>query len=161
MDEFHGRASAQVGATPQAVFDLITDIGRLPVWNGAIEAVLEQPPALAEGAEWRIKMHPPRMPSWVSVARVEELDRHRLRFAYESRNADGNPSYLKWAWDVAGSGHAAEVTVTWDAYLKTPDRRFLAGPLRKRQLAREVQRSLTAMAGAVTAVQPGSGGPGA
>ena len=136
MDEFHGRASAQVGATPQAVFDLITDIGRLPVWNGAIEAVLEQPPALAEGAEWRIKMHPPRMPSWVSVARVEELDRHRLRFAYESRNADGNPSYLKWAWAVAGAGQGAEVTVTWDAYLKTPDRRFLAGPLRKRQLAR-------------------------
>jgi hypothetical protein len=48
----------------------------------------------------------------VSVARVEELDRHLFRFAYESRNADGNPSYLKWAWAVADFGHGAEVTVT-------------------------------------------------
>jgi uncharacterized protein YndB with AHSA1/START domain len=155
MDEFHGRASARVGATPQAVFDLITDIERLPVWNTAIEAVLEQPPELAAGAEWRIKMHPPRLPSWVSVARVEEIDRHRFRFAYESRNADGNPSYLKWAWAVAAADRGAKVTVTWDAYLKTFDRRFLAGPMRKRQLVREVQRSLTAMASAVAAAQPG------
>jgi len=155
MDEFHGRASARVDATPRAVFDLITDIGQLPVWNAAIEAVLEQPPALAEGTEWRIRMHPPRTPSWLSVARVEELDRHRLRFAYESRNADGNPSYVKWAWAVGGAERAAEVTVTWDAYLKTLDRKFLAGPLRKRQLAREVQRSLAAMASAVAAAEPG------
>jgi hypothetical protein len=40
--------------------------------------------------------------------------------------------------------------VTWDVYLKTVDRRFFGGPLRKRQLAREVPDSLTAMAGAVT-----------
>ncbi len=155
MDEFHGRASVRVDAAPQAVFDLITDIARLPEWNAAIEAVLERPAALAEGAEWTIKMHPPRLPSWKSVSRVEELDRSQLRFAYETRNADGNPSYLKWAWAVAGAGHGAEVTVTWDGYLKTADRRFLAGPMRKRHLAREVPRSLAAMADAVAAAQPG------
>jgi uncharacterized protein YndB with AHSA1/START domain len=47
MDEIHGRASLQVDATPQVVFDLITDVGRLPEWNVAIETVLERPPALA------------------------------------------------------------------------------------------------------------------
>ncbi len=155
MDEFHGRASVQVDVAPQAVFDLITDIARLPDWNAAIEAVLERPAALAEGAEWTIKMHPPRLPSWKSISRVEELDRSQLRFAYETRNADGNPSYVKWAWEVAAAGHGAEVTVTWDGYLKTFDRRVLAGPMRKRQLAREVPRSLTAMASAVMAAQPG------
>jgi hypothetical protein len=39
----------------------------------------------------------------------------------------------------------------WDCYLKTLDRRILAGPLRKRQLAREVENSLGAIAPAVNA----------
>jgi uncharacterized protein YndB with AHSA1/START domain len=91
MDEFQGRASVRVDATPQAVFDLITDVDRLPDWNTAIERVLERPPELTTGAEWTIKMHPPRLPSWTSISRVEELDRRHLRFAYETRNGDGNP----------------------------------------------------------------------
>ena len=154
MDEIHGRASLQVDATPQAVFDLITDVDRLPEWNVAIETVLERPPELVEGVEWTIKMHPPRTPPWTSISRVEELDRGRLRFAYETRNGDGNPSYTKWAWEITRAGGGAEVTVTWDVYLKTVDRRFFGGPLRKRQLAREVPNSLTAMAGALVAAGP-------
>ena len=39
MKEFHGQASARVDAEPQAVFDLITDVGLLSEWNAAIEAV--------------------------------------------------------------------------------------------------------------------------
>lgn len=149
MDEIHGRASMRVAAPPQAVFDLITDVGRLPEWNAAIEAVVARPPALAEGAEWTVKMHPPRTPSWGSISRVEELDPDRGRFAYQTRNADGNPSYTRWAWDITRGGGGADVTVTWDVFLKTVDRRFFAGPIRKRQLAREVPRSLTALASAL------------
>ncbi|MBO0808574.1 MAG: SRPBCC family protein [Actinobacteria bacterium] len=149
MDEFHGQASVRVGTTPAEAFGVLTDDARLPEWNAAIEAVVGLPPALAEGAEWTIKMHPPRMPSWLSVSRVTELDRDRFRFAHRSRNADGNPSYVNWAWHVDGAGSGAEVTVTWDCYLKTVGRRFLAGPLRKGQLAREVPRSLAALASAV------------
>jgi hypothetical protein len=52
------------------------------------------------------------MPSWQSISRVEELDRRRCRFAYETRNADGNPSYVKWAWEVVGAGTGAKITVT-------------------------------------------------
>ena len=100
--------------------------------------------------QWTVNMHPPHVPSCGSVSRVEELDRHHLRFAYETRNADGNPSYTKWAWTVVGAGDGAEITVSWDVYLKTFDRRVLAGPLRKRQLHREVQNSLTAIANAFT-----------
>jgi uncharacterized protein YndB with AHSA1/START domain len=151
MDEFHGHASARVDATPQAVFDFITDVNRLPEWNVAIESVVEQPPALAEGAEWTVKMHPPRTPSWGSISRVEELDRDRYRFAYRTRNADGNPSYTRWAWEIADGGDGADVTVTWDVYLKTFDRKVFGGPLRKRQLAREVPRSLATLASAVIA----------
>jgi uncharacterized protein YndB with AHSA1/START domain len=151
MDEFHGLASVRVDAAPQAVFDFITDVDRLPEWNDAIESVVERPDGLAEGVEWMVKMHPPHVPSWRSISRVEELDRGRGRFAYETRNADGNPSYTKWAWEVTDGGDGTKVTVTWAVYLKTFDRRFLAGPMRKRMLAREVPHSLTAMAGAITA----------
>ena len=55
---------------------------------------------------------------------------------YETRNADGNPSYVKWAWEVVGAGTGAKITVTWDCYLKMFDRRVLGGPLQKRQAAR-------------------------
>jgi uncharacterized protein YndB with AHSA1/START domain len=154
MDEIHGRASRRVDATPQAVFDLITDVGRLPEWNVAIERVLERPPALTEGAEWTVKMHPPRTPSWTSISRLEELDGGRFRFAYETRNGDGNPSYTEWAWEVTGAASGAQVTVRWDVYLKTVDRKFFGGPIRKRQLAREVPNSLAAMAEAVMATEP-------
>jgi uncharacterized protein YndB with AHSA1/START domain len=154
MKEFQGRARERASATPQAVFDLITDIVRLPEWNAAIEAVVERPPALAEGAEWTVKMHPPRMPSWQSVSRLEQLDRQRLRLAYTTRNADGNPSYTTWTWEVVPVGDAAEVTVTWHVHLKTLDRKVFGGPMRKRQLAREVPKSLTAMVSAVAASAP-------
>src|SRR6478752_2161 len=153
MKEFHGRASARVAAAPQRVFDFLTDVDRLPEWNAAIEAVVERPPALAQGVEWTVKMHPPRLPSWKSISRVEELDRERLRFAYETRNADGNPSYVNWAWEVVDSNGGAGVTVTWDCFLETLDRKLLAGPLRRRQLAREVPTSLTALVNAVTTTE--------
>jgi uncharacterized protein YndB with AHSA1/START domain len=151
MDEFQGTASARVDATRQAVFDFVTDVDRLPEWNAAIEAVTDQPAALVEGAEWRVTMHPQGLPRWVSIAKVEELDRNRFRFGYQTRNADGNPSYSHWVWELAESGGGTEITVTWHVHLKTADRKYLAGPIRKRQLAREVPKSLNALATAVHA----------
>ena len=153
MKEFHGRASTRVDTTSQAVFDFITDIDRLPEWNVAIEAVVERPSALAEGLEWTVTMHPPHMPSWKSVSRVDELARDNHRFAYETRNADGNPSYTKWAWEIVSADAGTEIAVTWDCYLETFDRRVLAGPLRKRQLRREVSNSLAAIANTVNATE--------
>jgi uncharacterized protein YndB with AHSA1/START domain len=151
MQEFHGQASTSVDAPPTEVFDLITDVDRLPEWNAAIQAVVDKPPALVPGAEWTVTIKPAGIPSWGSISRVEEIDGQRGRFAYETRNADGNPSYVKWSWKVTATGTETEVTVTWDCFLKTFDRRILAGPVRKHQLAREVHRSLAAITGAVQA----------
>jgi uncharacterized protein YndB with AHSA1/START domain len=150
MKEIHGRASGCVDATPQAVFDFITDVDRLPEWNTAIETVLERPAALVEGAQWTVRMHPPHVPSWGSISRVEELDPRHLRFAYETRNTDGNPSFTKWAWTLVGESSSTEISVSWDVYLKTLDRRLLAGPIRKRQLQHEVSGSLAALAKALS-----------
>jgi uncharacterized protein YndB with AHSA1/START domain len=150
MKEFEGRAEVHIAAEPQSVFDLITDVDKLPSWNKAIEAVSERPPALTAGAEWVVVMHPPRMPRWKSRSRVEEVDRAGLRFAYRTRNEDGNPSYVDWRWEVAGGRGGSEVTVTWDVHLETIDRRLLAGPIRRRQLAREVPASLQEFARVLT-----------
>jgi hypothetical protein len=67
------------------------------------------------------------------------------------RHADSHPSYVKWTWQIAGHGGGAEITVTWDCYLRSLDRRVFGGPVRQRQLAREVPASLTALARALSA----------
>ena len=149
MNEIHGTASTEVAAAPEAVFAFLTDLDRLPAWNDAIEQLVNRPERLEAGSEWQVKMHPPRMPSWGSVSTVTEHDPMSRRFSYRTCNADGNPSWTEWTWSVEPSGAGAVVAVSWDAYLKTADRRLLAGPLRKRQLAREVPKSLSALKAAL------------
>jgi uncharacterized protein YndB with AHSA1/START domain len=146
MKEFHGQASMTVEAAPGQVFELVTDLDRLPEWNKAIAELIDRPEVVTVGTEWTVKMKPPRMPSWGSISHVTELDPDQLRFAYETRNADGNPSSVTWRWQVEPADERARVTVSWDCYLRTADRKLLAGPMRKRQLAREVPGSLAAMA---------------
>jgi uncharacterized protein YndB with AHSA1/START domain len=149
MDEIHGRKNGRVEASPESVFGVITDIDRLSEWNVAIETVIERPTELTVGAEWTVKMHPSRFMSWKSRSSVEEIDPEAHRFSYRTVNADGNPSYAVWRWEVTPTDSAAQVTVSWDVYLKTLDRRLLAGPIRRRQLEREVSASLLAIDGAI------------
>ncbi len=145
MQEIHGTASGRVDAAPGAVFGLITDIDRLPEWNAAIERVVERPSEPAIGSEWVVKMHPARGMSWNSRSSVQEIDAEALRFAYRTVNADGNPSYALWKWEIVVADSGANVTVSWDVYLKTLDRKLLAGPIRQRQLRKEVAASLVAL----------------
>ena len=145
MQEIHGTAAGSVDAAPDAVFRLITDIGRLPEWNRAIECVVEPAPDLIQGTEWLVKMHPSRGMTWQSRSRVEEIDNDGRRFRYRTWNADGNPSYADWKWEVVPLDSRAQVNVRWDVYLKTLDRKWLAGPIRQRQLRKEVAESLRAL----------------
>jgi Polyketide cyclase / dehydrase and lipid transport len=145
MQEIHGTALGTVNAAPDATFQLITDIVRLPEWNRAIEHVVEPATDLTKGAEWVVKMHPSRGMSWQSRSRVEEIDKDARRFNYRTWNADGNPSYADWKWEVVPLDSVTQVSVSWDVYLKTLDRRLLAGPIRQRQLHREVAESLRAL----------------
>jgi uncharacterized protein YndB with AHSA1/START domain len=146
VQEIHGTATHSIAGEPDVVFRLLTDVGRLPDWNRAIACVVEPAAELVPGAEWVVKMHPNRGVSWLSRSRVEEIDADGRRFRYRTWNADGNPSYSDWTWEVSASD--SHVTVTWDVYLKTLDRRLLAGPIRQRQLRKEVAASLTALDGA-------------
>ncbi len=145
MQEIHGTARCRVDAPADAVFSVITNIDRLPEWNDAIESIVERPLELTVGAEWTVAMHPNHMPSWQSRSCVEVIDRDAHRFAYRTVNADGNPSYAIWHWEVVPVDSAAIVTVRWDVFLKTIDRKVLAGPIRKRQLSKEVAGSLRAI----------------
>jgi hypothetical protein len=149
MKEIHGIATDVVGASPDAVFRVITDLDRLPDWNRAIECVVEPATGREPGTEWIVKMHPSRGMQWLSRSRIDEIDDSLRRFRYRTWNADGNPSYSDWTWEVAEADGAATVTVTWDISLETLDRRVLAGPIRQRQLRKEVAASLMALDRAV------------
>jgi uncharacterized protein YndB with AHSA1/START domain len=145
MQRFTGTATARIDADPDVVFELLTDLDRLPEWNTAIEEVAERPAVLEPGARWIVVMHPPRLPRWRSRSTVLDLDRAHRRFTHRTMNDDGNPSFLVWTWEVDPAGRGSEVRVTWEAHLLTPVRRFLAGRIRRPQLAREVPISLAAL----------------
>jgi hypothetical protein len=90
-------------------------------------------------------MHPSRLMSWKSVSTLSELDCEARRFSYRTVNADGNPYYALWAWEVTRTDDKAQVSLRWDVFLETLDRRLLAGPIRQRQLRRAVADSLSAL----------------
>ncbi len=54
------------------------------------------------------------------------------------------------AMGVRSGGRGADVTVTWECYLEAFDRKFFGGPLRKRQSAQEVPKSLAALSKALS-----------
>ena len=145
MHEIHGHAGTVIEREPRALFAAITDIERLPEWNAAIEKVIECPERLVDGASWTVGMHPTRGMRWKSVSTLQELDPGCLRFSYRTVNADGNPSYTMWLWELTPQTDGTSVSVRWDVHLKTLDRRLLAGPIRKRQLRKEVAVSLAAL----------------
>jgi uncharacterized protein YndB with AHSA1/START domain len=145
MREFHNHADAVIAADSRVIFETITDIDRLPEWNGAIPRVIDRPSALTTGASWTVEMHPSRPLRWKSVSTLQELDAEGLRFSYRTVNADGNPSYSLWSWKLLPTQEGVRVALGWDVYLETLDRRLLAGPFRRRQLRKEVAASLTAL----------------
>ena len=149
MREIHDRAEAVIERDPGALFAAITDIDRLPEWNRAIEMVIERPDRLAVGANWTVGMHPTRGVRWKSVSTLQDLDPAGFRMSYRTVNADGNPSYSFWHWELTPQLGGTNVSVGWDVYLKTLDRRLLAGPIRKRQLRKEVAASLRALGACV------------
>jgi uncharacterized protein YndB with AHSA1/START domain len=146
MREFHGTATAFVDATPESVFDLITDIDRLPDWNSAIESVVATPAELAKDSEWVVVIKPAGLPRWHSRSTVLDINRRGLRFAYRSQSDDGNASYIEWMWHITAVDGGAQVDVAWDAHPMTFWRRVLLAPfIRRPQLSKEVPASLDAL----------------
>lgn len=138
--------SRTVGVTADDVFATITDLARLPEWNAAITAVVQQPDRLEVAAEWTVEMHALGQ-TWHSRSVVEALDPVGRCFAYRSVTDDGNPSYALWTWVVADHPDGALVTVASELHPLTFWRRVLLVRVRSRQLAHtEVTRSLAALA---------------
>ena len=142
VTEFHGSCSIDLAAPAHVVFDLLTDVARLPEWNAHVERVLEPPAApLAEGVEWVILMHALGR-RWPSRSRVSVLDPGALRFEHTSRSDDGNPSFALWSWQVTARPNGCELAVMWAGQPKTFWRRALLARVRAPALRREVQSSL-------------------
>jgi hypothetical protein len=140
-----GRASAVSSSTPDALFRVVTDIERLPTWNRAMTAVIDQPAILEAGAEWVVEFHALGQ-TWHSRATLDELDATARRFTYRAGTDDGNPSVARWTWDVTDDPAGSRVTVSWSLHPATFWRRMLLVRVRNRQLARtEVPASLAAL----------------
>ena len=148
MTTFQGSVTEQVEADPDELFELITDIGRLPEWNEHIHHVVETPESeLVDGSQWVVQMRA-NGARWKSRAHLEDLDPAGRRFAYVSRTDDDNPSRAHWSWQLTPAGTGTEVTVRWELRPRTFFRQHLAAPLRHRQLKNEVRISLGAAAAA-------------
>lgn len=145
LDRFQATSvSRHIATPPDIVFELITDPGRLPQWNGRIRQVLERPATLEVGSQWVVEMNVmgTRFPSRSTVL---ELDRARGRFAHRSKRDDANPSHTVWTWEVASEGTGSRVTLAWDLRGLTLGRRLLAIPIRSRQIPTEAATSLAAL----------------
>lgn len=140
-------ATVVVAAPPEAVFDVVTDVARLPEWNRAITEVIEVPERLETGSQWRVRMHALGQ-SWVSKSQLETLDRTSGRFAYRSQSDDGNPSYADWAWRVEPHRTGAKITVTVDLNPMTFWRKHLLVRIRRPALRKEMSESLAAVGAA-------------
>lgn len=144
------RASAIIPANADEVFGAVIDIAGLPRWNRAMTTVVEQTRPFEVGAEWVVEFRVLGQ-TWRSRSTVETLDTPGRRFVYRSGSDDGNPSYARWAWDVAADGAGSRVTVTWSLHPATFWRRVLLARVRGRQLGRsEVPESLAALAGVLS-----------
>jgi uncharacterized protein YndB with AHSA1/START domain len=141
--------TATVAAPAEAVFDLVTNIDRLPEWNANMTAVVEWPANVAAGAEWAVEFAAFGQ-KWRSRSRVEKVDCGGRVFAYRSATDDSNPSYTRWRWQVEEDGLGSRVMVSWDLNPATFWRKVLLARVRHRQLRRaDVPASLEALAGAV------------
>ena len=144
--DFSFTASTVAAASPGEVFDLLTDIDRLPAWNLEIPKVVESPAEMRVGAEWVVTIRAMKT-RWNSRSRALEVDRQRGRFAYRSQSDDGNPSFADWRWqldpDPASGGTRVGVEV--DVHPRTFLRRRVLSELRRSGLRKAVDQSLAAL----------------
>ncbi len=143
---FRGEVSRIIDAATTQVFDVLTDLERLPEWNDCIQRVVECPVAVEEGADWLVVMNVPLLPRWKSRSTVIHVDRTNFRFVYRSTREARNPSYIDWFWEAYDRGGRTEVTVRWHGYPLTVFGRRVGAPMRRRQLRHEVATSLEALA---------------
>lgn len=144
-------AEAVLGASPDAVFQTLTDVDRLPAWNDAIVKVVEPLAALESGAEWVVEVRALGQ-SWNSRSRITAVDAAQRRFGYRSCTDDGNPSYALWTWTIDPHPDGGHVTVTMELHPITFWRRVLLARIRARQVGRtELPSSLRALEAAARA----------
>jgi uncharacterized protein YndB with AHSA1/START domain len=141
--EYTLQATTVVPAEPAEVFDVITDIERLPDWNLEIPKVVTAPAVLDVGSEWVVTIHAMKT-HWNSRSRAVEVDRERGRFTYRSQSDDGNPSHAEWRWQLmpAPSGRGTRVSVEVDVHPRTFLRKWVLSPLRKSGLHKAMNQSL-------------------
>lgn len=142
MKPLRGAVTERLRASPDEVFDLISNVQRLPEWNEHIHHVVEAPAGpTSAGDEWVVEIRA-LASRWNSRSRIEMIDREARRLGLVSQTDDGNPSRARWVWEVTPAAGGAEVVVRWEISPKTFWRKVLLSKIRHRQLKQEVRTSL-------------------
>ena len=136
MTTFDGSVTEQVAADPDELFQLITDIARLPEWNEHIHHVVEAPAELADGSQWVVQMRA-NGARWNSRAHLEECDPVGRRFVYVSRTDDDNPSRARC---MGRAYNRTQVVRIFDAVQHNQQTRFVSDIVEFRVLIGGAQR---------------------
>jgi uncharacterized protein YndB with AHSA1/START domain len=139
--DFEISESVVTAASPEAVFDLITDIERLPEWNKEIGEIHENPAALTPGAQWVVEIHAMGT-HWPSRSTVVECDREAGIFAYRTQSDDGNPSFVNWVWRLTPHAGGCRIQVDASVNPRSFWRRYLLSNIRRPNLRHAVRTSL-------------------
>ena len=142
-------ASVEIAASPQTVYDLVSDVPRMGEWSpenvgadwtsgtpGTQGATFEGHNRIGD-REWSV-------PCTVSQARVGEC------FEWETRPDDPEGPYVRWTYRMAANGQGGTtLTETWDVLSLPPTLQ----PLSSEQLAARADVVRAAMATTLEAIK--------
>ena len=142
--------SVQLGATPEAAFSMVDDLGRYPEWMDLVHDVVEAPPAPGGERVWDVELRAQVGP----LARSKRLRMVRTvhdptrRVVFERREVDGrqhSPWILESTLDARGAD-TVELTM-----LLTYGGNLWTGAVLERVLDDHVERGAAALAERVDA----------
>lgn len=144
MTVLNGDITEHVAANPDALFDLITDLDRLPEWNDHTHHLVAARRAGTELRMGRRDASPGLSLEQPSSPRTPRSAGAPLRLRQHDRRRE--PVARLWSWHVTPHTNGSTVAVAWQLEPKTFWRKALLASVRHHQLKWEVRASIHALA---------------
>jgi hypothetical protein len=138
-----GSASIHVEATPEHVYDLVSDVTRMGEWSPeTVSCVwLDGATAAAAGARFRGRNREGLL-RWSTAPVVEVADRGR-EFAFATQLRKGGKKITRWRYRFTPAGGGTEVEESWEAVGSIPIfSRFFVNDKRVAQLQHGMEETL-------------------
>jgi uncharacterized protein YndB with AHSA1/START domain len=140
-------ASVQVGAAPEAVYDLVSDVRNIPSWSPECRRCTWVDGATGPAVGARFKGWNRRGPlRWATVCEVTEAEPGRT-FAWEVQYPVGGP-HTRWRYEFSPVADGTEVTESFELLREPPELRlyrllaFRGTPARVEELTEGMRQTL-------------------